>query len=463
MKHPELPFRVGVERGHLRRLRHGVQRLELLQVVHVFHALGQERRRVCFAPADVVVAVANIRHEGETPVEVPRDGEEDVSLEARDGEDERLDGVAGVSVAREALAHAVDVHRSVVHEPIEGFIAAIGLLRRLAQVHEGAFGARECLGMDDVRIGVRVHRVFASRAAEEREHVHAPPVRGADIILLLRQLPSFVAVVQQVSVRHASEALASRELVLPAFEQVLARLEEGVAPHVRGDEGAQPIAQLPDPLLLLPARRQRLWMGESKKGTGAVRLKIGGCERAGDWKRLRDGTHRHVRRERLYPGIELLPERLHGDGDLAHVAPWANAVRGRASPPLPRPRVCGNARGTAKVKRKVPSLPPARCQIGPLLCESPLGSIPPGRQRLPRVTGGRGEAPHRDREGHDCTREVTRGESRWRTHTTVRPRPPPFPPLAPHGRIFTPRECPSRIREFPPAPTTPHPPDPHLR
>ena len=85
-------------------------------------------------------------------------------------------------------------------------------------------------------------------------------------------------------------------------------------------------------------------MGESKKGTGAVRLKIGGCERAGDWKRLRDGTHRHVRRERLYPGIELLPERLHGDGDLAHVAPWANAVRGRASPPLPRPRVCGNAR-----------------------------------------------------------------------------------------------------------------------
>lgn len=132
--------------------------------------------------------------------------------------------------------------------------------------------------------------------------------------------------------------------------------------------------------------------------------------------------------------------------------------------PLFRALACAATRaGTAKVKRKVPSLPPARCQIGPLLCESPLGSIPPGRQRLPRVTGGRGEAPHRDREGHDCTREVTRGESRWRTHTTVRPLPPPFPPLAPHGRIFTPRECPSRIREFPPAPTTPHPPDPHLR
>ena len=163
-----------------------------------------------------------------------------------------------------------------MHEPIERFVAAVRLLRRLAQVGERAFGSLERLRMAHARVVRRVHRAVASRSAEEREDVHAPPVRGTNAArpVLLRALPSLVLVVQQVRVRDSREARASRELVLPSFEQALARVEQRVAPHVRGDERAQAIAQLVHPLLLLPGRRQRLRWGDAGKGRAGVSAEI---------------------------------------------------------------------------------------------------------------------------------------------------------------------------------------------
>ena len=234
-----------------------------------------------------------------------------------------------------------------MHEPIERFVAAVRLLRRLAQVGERAFGSLERLRMAHARVVRRFHRAVAPRSAEEREDVHAPPVRGSNAArpVLLRALPSLVLVVQQVRVRDSREARASRELVLPSFEQSLARVEQGVAPHVRWDERAQAIAQLVHPLLLLPGGRQSLRRGDAGKGRAGVSAEIesrDGAEESGA-----RGTHRDVGRERRYPRVELLPERLHGDGHLAHVAPEAFAVRRRAPTPLARPDVCANSRAWA--------------------------------------------------------------------------------------------------------------------
>ena len=99
VERPEPSFRARVERRHLGRLRHGVESLELPQVVHVLDALRDEGARVRIAVTHVVVRRAHLARQRDAPVQVSRDGEEDVRFQTGDGEHERLDGVRRVSVA----------------------------------------------------------------------------------------------------------------------------------------------------------------------------------------------------------------------------------------------------------------------------------------------------------------------------------------------------------------------------